>query len=123
MTTVFLDADDFHERFEDAPIIWTGTLLDSVAFFANWCAGAHGELMGQPTPLVHYLCLGGDGDPYAELKSAAASIAIIHAKLREAGFESPPVDYRQDPIGFLEANAQFLNGVAPFLGHYTDTVH
>lgn len=116
---MFVSADDYRERFADAPIISTGSLTDDILFFAQWCAGARDEVY-QGNLGAEFLS---ETEPLSDAVSVAASLTFIYARLREDGFCPPALTPEIDPMEFLEQNADFLASVLPFIGELPETIH
>lgn len=103
---------------EGAPMISTGSLIGDVALLADWFIGARDELyqgnlgwfMSEDTPMD-------------DVQAAAAMLSLIDAQLREQGFDPPTLDCMEDPTQFLEANADYLASICPFVVDPVETVH
>jgi hypothetical protein len=117
--TAFITADEYRERFAEAPIIATGSLADDILFFAQWCAGARDEVY-QGNLGAEFLS---ETEPLDDALSAAASLSFIYARLRQDGFCPPALTPELDPMEFLEQNAEFLASVLPFVGDLQETIH
>lgn len=112
---LYIDRDAYHHSFDEvgaaAAFASSGSLRLDVQRMAELVAIAAKESAFE-IPLGRVLSA---DDPMRSIKEIAASLLLLNTELRHLGFAPPTTTWRQDPIGFLVYNAEFLASIAPIV--------
>lgn len=112
-------AREFLERFPSFQFMTWGSTSGDVTGLAEFMEQCRADVVLGREPWLALL----PDDPYQTIISAAANLFMVYVELQVQGFRPPPLDFEDDPLGFLERHSTYLRSVAPHVYDMPRTLH